>query len=145
MSFWSPFGRTFSAIRAWRKTRRVFGAGEQGIGLVETLVALAIMGTAVTAGLSAFVTGAKSTTVVVEKLDLEILVRSQLEYTKACDFQEGYGTDVYFLSGPTPAGYTLWINAEEVPDTNADIQQITVNGSDGDDTYSLTTFKVMNR
>ncbi len=57
--------------------------GEEGIGLVEALIAVAILGLALTALLSAVSTGSMAVSRTEERVTAENLARSQLEYTKS--------------------------------------------------------------
>jgi type II secretory pathway pseudopilin PulG len=101
--------------------------GQSGIGLVETLVAVAILGTAVVA----FATALSAGSIAVGEHDGEViaqgLAQSQIEYTKSYTYSfEG----VYPLLD-APEGYSLSVNVSAVPDT--DIQKITITVNRGDE------------
>ena len=71
-------------------------ADERGIGLVEILVAVAIMAIVFTAFLAALSTGAFSVAVVRERVTAENLARAQLECIK----------DHPYITGAIPISYT---------------------------------------
>ena len=96
---------------------------QKGLGLAETLVAVAVLGTSVVA----FVVALSAGSIAVGKQDEEVvaqsLVQTQLEYTKS------YAYDAEAITYPaidTPEDYTVSIGVSSVPDTNDDIQKITV-------------------
>ena len=103
--------------------------GQSGIGLVETLVAVAILGTAVVA----FATALSAGSIAVGEHDGEAisqgLAQSQMEYTKSYAYSfEG----VYPLLD-APEGYSLSVDVSAVPGTDTDIQKITVTVNRGDE------------
>jgi Tfp pilus assembly protein PilV len=96
---------------------------QRGLGLVETLVAVAILGTSVVA----FVVALSAGSIALWEQDKEVVVQSlaqtQLEYTKS------YAYDAEATTYPavdTPEGYTISVGVASVPDTDDDIQKITV-------------------
>jgi Tfp pilus assembly protein PilV len=94
-----------------------------GLGLVETLVAMAILGTSVVAFVVALSTGSIAVGEQGEEIVAQSLVRTQLEYTKS------YPYDAEATTYPvvdSPDGYTISVAVASVPDTDADIQKITV-------------------
>jgi Tfp pilus assembly protein PilV len=97
--------------------------GQRGIGLVETLVAVAILGTAVVAFAAALSAGS----IAVGEHDGEAiahgLAQSQLEYTKSYAYSPGAATYPLLT---TPEGYSLSVGVSAVPDTDNEIQKITV-------------------
>ncbi len=97
--------------------------GQSGIGLVETLAAVAILGTAVVA----FATALSAGSIAVGEHDGEViaqgLAQSQMEYTKSYTYNPG--TITYPLLA-APEGYSLSVSVSAVPGTDADIQKITV-------------------
>jgi Tfp pilus assembly protein PilV len=94
-----------------------------GLGLVETLVAVAILGTAVVA----FATALSAGSIAVGENDVEALsqglAQSQLEYTKSYAYNPGAVTYPLLAA---PAGYSVSLAVSAVPNTDADIQKITV-------------------
>jgi type II secretory pathway pseudopilin PulG len=122
-----------------RKRRILSGLEEAGLGLVETLVAVAILGTCVAAfaaGLSAgsLASGEHRVETVAQSLaQNELEVIKQAPYAPAGDYQ----------AIVTPAGYALDIAVEAVPGTDANIQKITVTVlREGTAVLSLADYKV---
>jgi type II secretory pathway pseudopilin PulG len=102
--------------------------GQRGIGLVETLVAVAILGTAVVAFAVALSTGSIA---VGEHDDAAIaqgLAQSQLEYTKSYAYNPGAATYPLLTA---PVGYSLAVSVSAVPNTDNDIQKIIVTVNHG--------------
>lgn len=96
---------------------------EGGFTLVETLVAVAIMGTAVVALLAALSTGSIAVTVVEEKVTANGVARSQLEYTQSLLFQVAPTT----YATITPAqGYSVTAQAFPIAGADTDIQKVVV-------------------
>ena len=97
--------------------------GQRGLGLVETLVAVAVLGTSVVA----FVVALSAGSIAVGEQDEEVvaqgLARSQIEYTKGYPYDPGATT---YPAIAVPAGYSLSVAVSSVPGTDADIQKITV-------------------
>ena len=95
---------------------------QKGIGLVETLVAVAILGTAIITFISALSSGAISVGDNEQETIAQRLAQSQLESTKSAAFApSGVYTTI-----TTPAGYSLTIQAGSVTGGDANIQKITV-------------------
>ncbi len=114
--------------------------GQKGLGLVETLVAVAILGTSVVAFVAALSAGSIAVGEQDEEVVAQRLVRSQLEYTKS------YSYDPNATTYPTidvPAGYGLSVMTGSVPGTDTNIQKITVTISrDGQDILAVSDYKV---
>ena len=113
---------------------------QKGIGLVETLVAVAILGTSVVA----FVVSLSAGSLTVNELDHETIAQSlaqtQMEYIKNYAFIPGAAT--YPLLA-VPATYTVSVDVLDVPGTDLNIQKITVNvRKDGADILAVTNYKV---
>ncbi len=114
--------------------------GQQGLGLVETLVAVAILGTSV----AAFVAGLSAGTIAVNEHDGEAIARglaqSQLEYAKSYGFDPGAAT--YPLL-PGPEGYSVAVGVSAAPGGDANLQKITVTVTrTGDPVITLEGYKV---
>ena len=94
-----------------------------GLGLVETLVAVSILGTSVVA----FVIALSSGSIAVGENDAEViaqgLAQSQMEYTKSDVYDSGAATYPLIAA---PEGYGISVGVSSVPNTDADIQKITV-------------------
>ena len=95
--------------------------GERGVGLIEVLIALAILGLVAAAFLSGLATATKAVFIADERTTAESLARSQMEYVK----NQGYkDADIFnpYDPGPPPTGgevtydkitgipdgYTIW-------------------------------------
>ena len=102
---------------------RCLARGQEGLGLVEALVAVAILGTSVVA----FVVALSAGSIAVGEQDKEVvaqsLLRTQLEYTKSYPYDSEATT---YPAVDLPEGYALSISVTSVPGTDADIQKITV-------------------
>lgn len=97
---------------------------EAGTGLVEALIAVAILGLALTALLSAVSTGSMAVSRTDERVAAENLARSQLEFTKSQPYQALPAT--YVTVTPSPGDYAVAVAAEPVPGGDSDIEKITV-------------------
>ena len=126
-------------IKQWFGKLRVL-QDERGLSLVESLIAVAILGTTAVVFVVALSTGS----IAVRENDQEVvaqsLARTQLEYTK------GYPYDPVPASYPTvnaTAGYAISVNVTATPDTDTDIQKITVTISrEGEDILTVVDYKV---
>jgi len=147
--------------------RMVLGrSGEQGLTMIEVLVAVALLATLGVAFISALTTSTNATTLVEKKVDVDQLARTQLEYIKGLPYLpvwDGTGDepDVYYKETPAdiyqdietaglitlPANYTIvvsdpvTVDGEDGPDP--DIQKITVTiQKDGADLLEVEGYKV---
>jgi len=117
---------------------------ERGFSLLETLVALAILGVAAAVFLSSLATTSKATIINEEQTLAESLVRSQVEYVKSCTYQPG--TSEYDVN---PA-LTVPVNWSVPPPAVAPlhgsddgIQIVTVSAlRNGETILSVETYKV---
>ena len=96
---------------------------QTGLGLVETLVAVAILGTFVVAFDVALSAGSIAVAEQDEAVVAQSLVQTQLEYTKSYPYDP---EATAYPAVDTPEGYTISVGVTSVPDTDADIQKITV-------------------
>jgi len=101
---------------------------QMGFTLIETLVALAILGIVAVSILSGMATTSKATAIVDERATAESLARSQLEWVKNADYV--YSATEY---SPTPIpdgkdyiGYSAIIVAEPLHDPDDGIQKIII-------------------
>ncbi len=113
---------------------------ERGFGLVETLAAVAILGVAVVA----FVGGLSSGTIAVREGNQELVAQSlaqtQLEYVKDYPYDSAATT---YPTVDTPEGYSICVEVGSIPDTDTDIQKITVTISrDEEDILTVEDYKV---
>jgi len=97
---------------------------QRGIGLAETLVAVAVLGTAVVA----FVVSLSAGSLAVNEQDKETvaqtLAQTQIEYTKNYLYNPAAAT---YPAVTTPSGYTITIGVSSVTGTDSNMQKITVN------------------
>ena len=117
-----------------------FRDDQRGIGLAETLVAVAILGTAGVSFGVALATGSLTVNEQATETTAQRLVQSQLEYTKSYAYDPGVAT--YPLIA-VPAGYELTVAVSAVPGADTDIQTITVTASrDGEAVLTIDDYKV---
>ena len=106
------------------KMLKIFTRHESGVTLVETLVALAILGTVAVTFLSGLAATSKAVMVSQEKVIAEGLAKSQLEYIKAQSYIPTAEYDpanpekryelINISSDLTEGGYAIDINPPEV-------------------------------
>ena len=130
----------------WRRIGQLIGkglassSGEEGTGLIEVLVASAIVGMAFVALLGAVSTGALAVNRADRRFTAESLARSQMEYTKAQEYR--VAPDIYDTFSPLPAGYSVVAEASSIEGRDADVQMITVTVSYHEEAvYILEGFK----
>jgi len=113
--------------RLFRVTKKLKG-NETGVTLIETVMALAILGLIAVAFASGLATAAKATTIADEQATAESLARSQMEYVKTLDYV--YDVTEYpqapIPTGEDYSGYSVMIDAEPLHDSDDGIQKITV-------------------
>jgi type II secretory pathway pseudopilin PulG len=115
-------------------------SSERGVGLVETLIGVAILGLTLTVLLAAVSTGSLAVSRADERAVAENLARSQLEYTKSQSYLPLPAT---YATVTPPAGYAVTVDATAVPGTDAAIEKVTVNVSrDGRSLLTVEDFKV---
>ena len=117
---------------------------QRGIALLETVMALAILGLVAVAFLSGLATTINATLTTEEQATAESLVRSEMEYVKNCAYQ--YDAVEYPVD-PTltiPGRWTvLPPTVGTVHATDDGIQEITVTAEhDGETILSVTMYKV---
>jgi type II secretory pathway pseudopilin PulG len=97
--------------------------GQIGLGLVETLVAVAILGTSVVA----FISGLSAGSLAIREQDrtavTQGLAQTQLEYTKSYAYNPGAVT---YPTVAAPPGYSISVGVSAVPITDTNMQKITV-------------------
>jgi type II secretory pathway pseudopilin PulG len=118
---------------------RVATQGQMGFGLVETLVAVAILGTSV----AAFISGLSAGSIAVREQDkiavTQGLAQTQMEYTKGNPYNPGA---VIYPAVAAPPGYSITVGVSSVPNTDTDMQKITVTVSGQDVTVTVAGYKV---
>ena len=113
---------------------------EQGVALVESLVALAILGTALVIFLGGMSTGLLSTAQSDRLSTAHELARSQMEYTKGDAF---HAAPYAYATVPAPADYALSASATGAAGGDANIELITVVVTKaGAPVFTLEGFKV---
>lgn len=114
---------------------------ERGVGLVETLVAVAVLGLALTVLVVGVSTGSLGVATTEERVTAENLARSQLEYTKSLEYVTAPGA--YPIVTPAAADYSLSVQTASIPDADSDIEKVTVTVARGGETLMVVEgFKV---
>ena len=108
--------------------------------MVESLAAVAVLGVTVVAFVVALSTGSIAVREGDQEAVAQSLVRSQLEYIK------NYPYDPAATTYPKVAeleGYDISVEVSPIPDTDTDIQQVTVTISrDGEEILTVEDYKV---
>lgn len=114
---------------------------ESGVGLVETLVAVAVLGLALTVLVVGVSTGSLGVATTEERVTAENLARSQLEYIKSLAYVPAPGT--YPTVTPSAADYSLSVETAAIPGAGNDIEKVTVTVERGAETLLVVEgFKV---
>ncbi|MCX7911686.1 MAG: hypothetical protein N2506_01790 [Dehalococcoidales bacterium] len=98
-------------------------AAQRGIGLVEVLVAVAILGTAVVAFVSALSAGSIAARNHETVATAQRLAQSQMEYVKALPYDPAATT---YPQITVPAGYKISVAVAHLPEGDENIQAVTV-------------------
>ncbi len=113
---------------------------QTGIGLVETLMAVAILGTSVVAFVVALSVGSLTVNEQNRETIAQGLAQSQMEYTKNYAFSPGVTTYPILA---VPATYSVSVNVAAVPSADTNIQKITVTVlKDGVNILTISDYKV---
>ena len=113
---------------------------ERGITLVESLVAVAILGLTITSLVFALSAGSLAVRENDQEVTVQSLARTQLEYTKNYAFSANATT---YPTVSVPDGYSISVGVTSVPDTDTNIQKVTANISrDGDLLLTMADYKV---
>ena len=134
-------------MKAFRAARKpgIFGGKESGVGLIETLVALALLGIIAASFLGGLATASRAAFTADERATAECLARSQVEYVKGLNYV--YDATEY-SPAPIPSGedysnYPVTIGAEPVHNPDEGIQKITVTIEHHDkEVFTLESYKV---
>ena len=124
----------------YRLARTAAGFNRQcGLGLVETLIAVAVLGSAVVA----FVTGLSAGTLAVNVQDEQVtaqgLAQTQLEYTRSLPYDPEASA---YPPIAAPDGYSLAVQVEPVAGADANLQKIAVTVTrDGESLLTVEGYK----
>ena len=122
-------------IRQW--LGRLILQGENGFGLVESVVAVAVLSVTVIAFVASLSTGSMAVQESDQEVVAQSLARTQLEYVK------GYPYSSTYPEVNVPASYSLSVQVDPTSDNDTDIQKITVTiFRDGADILTVEDFKV---
>ncbi len=121
---------------------KVPGKDQRGLGIVESMVAVAILGITVVT----FVTALSTVSIAAREGEHEFvaqrLAQAELEYVRSYPYDPGattYSTE----DVDTPEGYAISVTADSIPGTDTNIQIIAVTVSlDGEDILTLEDYKV---
>lgn len=112
------------------------GAPESGGWLVESLIAVAILGTALVAAISALSTGSLAVRVAGQDTMAQSLARTNLEVIKAASYNETY-------SSVSETGYDVSVSVSPIGENITNIQKVTVTVSrDGATLLTVEDYKV---
>lgn len=113
---------------------------QSGFGLAETLVAVAILGTAVVSFVVSLSTGSLAVNEQDREAGAQNLAQTQMEYTKNYTFNPAAAT---YPTVAAPAGYTVNVSVGPVAGTDANMQKITVNVlQNGASVFLISDYKV---
>jgi len=113
---------------------------QRGIGLVETLVAVAILGTAVVAFIVSLSTGSLTVSEQDKETVAQSLAQTQVEYTKNYAYNPAAAT---YPTVAAPAGYAITVGVGPVAGTDSNMQKITVTIlRDGSAIFLVSDYKV---
>jgi prepilin-type N-terminal cleavage/methylation domain-containing protein len=96
---------------------------QRGFGLAETLVAVAVLGTAVVAFVVSLSAGSLAVTEQDKETVAQTLAQTQIEYTKNYTYNPAAVT---YPTVTAPTGYTITVGVSTVSGTDTNIQKITV-------------------
>ena len=114
---------------------------QAGFGLVESLLAVAILGSTVFMLLGGLSTGAISVGILQEDIVAENLGRTQLEYTKSLPFNDAPFS--YQSVDVVPEGYSVMTEATPISSRDTNVQRLIITVYRGvKSVYILEGFKV---
>lgn len=121
--------------------KHVAGARSQrGFMMIEMMLAVAIVGTAMFAVVSAFSTSARASVFMQETATAQWLATSQIEFIRTAEYVNTPGT---YENVPSPAGYTVANTTSTVTGGDSNIQTVTVTiAKSGEVVYTTSTVKV---
>jgi hypothetical protein len=110
--------------KGYTKRYRLSLVKQAGFGLVESLLAVAILGSTIFMLMGGLSTGAISVGILQEDIVAENLGRTQLEYTKSLPYNTAPFS--YQSIAEVPEGYTITTEATSVSDRNENIQRLII-------------------
>jgi len=129
-----------TSLRKWLGSLKFRVQDEGGLGLVESLAAIAILGVSVVAFVVALSSGSITVREGGQESVAQSLVQTQLEYIKSYPYDTGATT---YPTVEAPEGYTISVAVTPIPNTDTDIQKITVTISrEGGDILEIEDYKV---
>ena len=141
MSIGAKIGRILNIGRA----RSIFSRGESGTTLLETLVALAILGIISVAFLSGLTTTSRAAIISDRRVTAESLAQSQMETVKqaAYVYEATQYTPTQIPGDESYTGFSVAIVAGAIESPDDGVQKITVTITrSGEDIYILQGYKV---
>ena len=113
---------------------------EEGLTLVESLIAVAIVGIALVAFAVALSTGSIAVWESDQEVTVQSLARTQMEYIKGYPYDSGATT---YPTINTTDNYSISVAVSSTPDADSDIQKVTANISrDGQVLLTIEDYKV---
>ena len=127
-------------INQWLARARARIQDETGLSLVESLAAVAILGTAIVTFVVALSTGSMAVLEGDQEVMAQSLARTQLEYIKNYPYAPEATT---YPEVTAPEGYDISVTVSPIPDTDTNIQRITVTISqDRQEILTVEDYKV---
>jgi prepilin-type N-terminal cleavage/methylation domain-containing protein len=104
------------------KVRKAFPGNSKGVGLIEVVIALAILGIVAVAFLGGLATALNATRIADERSVAQTLAQSQMEYIKNCEYESGASPSYEQLdvSSPDNPGYTISVDAPPIDSDTGD-------------------------
>jgi len=127
-------------MKQWLNRIKAWTQDQKGLGLTESVIAVAVLGVAIVTFVAALATGSLAVSQENEQVVAQSLVRTQLEYIK------NYPYDPSVITYPTvdaPKGFSICVTVGFIPNTDTDIQKITVTiYREGEEILSVEDYKV---
>ena len=137
------------------RVREILRGNSSGIGLIEVIIALAILGIIAAAFLGGLFTSLKSVAISEERSVAVTLAQSQMEYIKGLTYEEGASPSYEQIDVPSPdyPDYIISVDAPPIdpntgsplanPGDDMGIQKITITVSHQDsEVFTLEDYKV---
>ena len=124
------------------RARTAEGGSQRGFVMIEMMLAVAIVGTAMLAAVAAFSTASRTATYVDNATTGEWVATSQIELIKTAAYQLTPGT---YASVPVPTGFAVSNATSNVSGGDVNIQIVTVIVTHGGQTVYETSAMKVNR